>query len=139
MRYFCGAARGFDLLCADRVAAARQRGIPVQLIMAVPCADQTAKWRPFEREEHDRLCARADQVRVLSPAYHEGCMQARNEYMVDRSALCLCYLTRMRGGTLSTVIYAGAVHVPVLNLAISQDAEAYADRLLQKHVDELPF
>ena len=53
-------------------------------------------------------------------------MQARNRYMVDRSYLCIAYMVRLKGGTLSTVRYAISEDVPVINIAVPGAVEEYA-------------
>ena len=44
-------------------------------------------------------------------------MQVRNRFMVDRSSLCICYMTAFQGGTASTVHYAQTQKLPVVNVA----------------------
>jgi Trk K+ transport system NAD-binding subunit len=63
-----------------------------------------------------------DEVFVLSDRYYEGCMQARNRFMVDHSSLCFCYMTRFEGGTWATVRYALHQHLTVRNVAIRRDS-----------------
>ena len=65
----------------------------------------------------NRQIADADEVRVLAPRYYDGCMQARNRYMVDRASVCIAYLTETRGGTAGTVRYAEKQGISVINLA----------------------
>ena len=60
----------------------------------------------------------SDETRVLAPNYYDGCMQVRNRYMVDRSYICVAYMARLHGGTLSTVRYAISQDVPVVNIAV---------------------
>lgn len=118
-RYFMnGGALGFDLLAAQRVLALRQRHSDVRLVMVLPCGDQALRWRKRDCERYEAILYAADETRVLSPTYYEGCMLVRNRHMVDRSSLCLCYLTKPKGGTVSTVAYAMRQHVPVINLAM---------------------
>ena len=47
--------------------------------------------------------------------------------MVDRSALCVCYLNKMKGGTMSTVAYAVQEKLSVLNLAMVDDDAASSE------------
>ncbi len=122
-RYFMnGGALGFDLLAAQRTLALRQRHADVRLIMVLPCGDQTLRWRKYDCQRYEAILYAADETRVLSPSYYEGCMLVRNRHMVDRSSLCLCYLTKPKGGTVSTVAYAMRQHVPVINLAMGTKA-----------------
>ena len=56
-------------------------------------------------------------------------MQSRNAYMVDRSSLCVAYMARLHGGTLSTVRYAITQDVPVINLAVPSAVDEYRQSL----------
>ena len=116
--FLCGGALGFDLYAAERVIQLRRVHPDVRLIFCLPCADQSSKWKKADCSRYERLLYTSDETRVLSPHYYDGCMQARNAYMVDRSFLCVAYMARLHGGTLSTVRYAIAQDVPVINLAV---------------------
>ena len=124
--FLCGGALGFDLYAAGQVVALRRAHPDVRLIFCLPCADQSAKWRAADCARYERLLYLSDETRVLSPRYYEGCMQARNSYMVDRSSLCVCYMKRLGGGTLSTVRYALSQDLPVVNIAVPSALEEYA-------------
>ena len=117
-RFYSGAALGIDTLAAQRVLLFQARHPEAELLLAVPCGNQSEKWPPEARRTHRRLCYGATEVRTLARAYYPGCMQVRNRYMVDRSSLCIAYLRTLRGGTLSTVRYALSQEVRVINLLV---------------------
>lgn len=121
-----GGARGFDLLAAERVLALRQRHFDVHLVMVLPCGDQTLRWPERDCRRYESILYAADETRVLAPSYYRGCMLVRNRHMVDRSALCLCYLNRAKGGTVSTVAYALRRQLPVINIAMGDAGAALA-------------
>ncbi|MBE5809516.1 MAG: DUF1273 domain-containing protein [Clostridiales bacterium] len=123
--FLCGGALGFDLYAAERVVELRRMHPDVRLIFCLPCADQSSKWKKADCSHYERLLYASDETRVLSPRYYDGCMQARNAYMVDRSYLCVAYMSRLHGGTLSTVRYAISQDVPVINLAVPGVVEEY--------------
>ncbi len=127
--FLCGGALGFDLFAAEAVVRLRDLHPDVRLIFCLPCVDQSAKWKRADCSLYERLLYLSDETRVLSPRYYEGCMQARNAYMVDRSYICVAYMTRLHGGTLSTVRYAMAQDVPIINIAIPGAAEEYRQSL----------
>lgn len=127
--FLCGGALGFDLFAAEHVVALRDKHPDVRLIFCLPCADQSAKWKRADCSHYERLLYLSDETRVLSPRYYEGCMQARNAYMVDRSYLCVAYMARLRGGTLSTVRYALSQDVPVINIAVPGALEEFRQSL----------
>lgn len=123
--FISGAAVGFDVLAAERVIALKTRFPEVHLRLAIPCSTQSERWNAADCERYERMVYNADSIHVLSQQYYPGCMQVRNRFMVDRSALCLCYLTHHRGGTMSTVAYALEQDCPVLNLAMPDACEAF--------------
>ena len=116
--FLCGGARGFDTLAAQEVLRFRKTRLDVRIVLVIPCADQSSRWPANEQKIWQDIREQADDVYVLSEAYYTGCMQSRNRFMVDRSTLCLCWMTRFEGGTWSTVRYALYNGVPVKNLAM---------------------
>ena len=116
--YICGGARGYDTVAAKAVLFFRRNHPDVRLVIAVPCASQAEHWPEKEKDDYRMILNRADSVIILSEAYYNGCMQSRNRYMVDHSALCICYMTQFKGGTWSTVRYALHQGIGVKNIAI---------------------
>ena len=116
--FLCGGARGFDTLAALEVIRFRKSRPDVRLVLAVPCRNQASRWSAEDRELWDSVCGGADDVIILSEVYYDGCMQARNRFMVDASSLCLCYMIRFQGGTWSTVRYALHNGLILKNLAM---------------------
>lgn len=123
--FYCGGALGFDMLAASCVKALQRRHAGVRLILAIPCSDQARRWTGADIAAYERLLYAADDIRVLSPFYYDGCMLVRNRYMVDHSSLCICYLRHPKGGTASTVAYAVTQGLPVLNVAMENACAAF--------------
>ena len=119
--FLCGGARGFDTLAALEVIKFRELHPDIRLVIAVPCATQADRWTDEDRKIWQSVCEKADEVVVLSESYYNGCMQARNRYMVDASSLCLCYLVHFEGGTWSTVRYALHRNLILINLAMPDE------------------
>ena len=121
-RFFCGGALGFDTLAAFQTVRLRQIHPDVILSLAIPCENQSDRWSEKDKAVYRRILELADEKTVLSPFYYQGAMLTRNRYMADRSSLCICYLSVMRGGTASTVRYA-LVHdrIRIVNLAVNED------------------
>ena len=114
--FMAGGALGFDMLAEMMVMNVRNEFPDIRLILAVPCADQDAKWRERDRLLYREILENVDRVDVLHERYCNGCMQERNRYMVDRAAVLVAYLTHPSGGTAYTVRYAQSKGVPVINL-----------------------
>ena len=107
-RFFCGCALGFDTLAA--IQTLRFREIYPDVIL---------------KRIYARIMEQADEKTILSPQYYQGVMLTRNRYMADRSSLCICYLSHMRGGTAYTVRYAlQSSGINIVNLAVDQDISA---------------
>lgn len=118
-RFICGGALGFDTLAALSVLDFRKEHPDVRLLLAVPCADQDESWNPSDRKTYRKILESADGVQVLSDRYTHGCMQTRNRCMVDHSAVCVAWLTKLgRSGTMYTVRYAMSRELRIINLAL---------------------
>ena len=115
--FYAGGCTGFDTLAAQAVLEYRADHAEVQLIIVVPYAEQSRGWSQEDKNEYERIKSMASEVVCLAGHYFNGCMQKRNRYMVDRSALCVCYLIKADGGTASTVKYAQVKGLTVRNLA----------------------
>lgn len=125
-RFYCGCARGFDMLAAFETIRLRVTHPDVILSLAIPCETQADRWNGPEREKYSRILELADEKTVLSPVYYQGVMLVRNRYMADRSSLCICWLTHMNGGTASTVRYAMQnENMKVVNLAVPGNGSQY--------------
>lgn len=117
-RTFCaGGALGFDRMAADTVLALRQKYPDLRLLLMVPCRDQAARWSAGDRAIYERQLRDADEVRVLSERYFDGCMRERNRQMVAIASVCVAYVTSLHSGSAQTVRMAEARGIPVIHLA----------------------
>ena len=117
-RFFrTGGALGFDTLAAQTVLELKQQYPHIWLILVLPCINQTKGWKQADIDEYERIRALADKVVYTSREYTSGCMHKRNRHLVDNSSLCICYLTKLSGGTAYTVRYAESKGVYVRNIA----------------------
>ncbi len=117
MRHFiCGMARGCDFYFAEAVLDLRRRRPGVTLEAAVPCLSQSEGWSRADRERWRDLLARCDYETLIQEAYTPGCMQRRNRYMVDHSALMIAVYDGTAGGTRRTLEYALRQKVPFVDI-----------------------
>lgn len=116
-RFYAGGALGFDTLAARAVIHLRQNYPDIELILALPCKDQTRGWGDWDVAVYEGIKRAANEVVYLSDTYTKTCMLDRNRYMVEHSDCCLCYLTRASGGTAYTVRYAEKRGLAIKNLA----------------------
>ena len=137
-RFLCGGATGFDTLAASAVLILKQRKPDARLILVLPCEDQDQSWKPHERALYRSIREQADRVFVLSPHYYNGCMMTRNRFLVDHAAFCVAYWKgASTGGTLSTIRLALRRRLPVLNLAVPEEAQRFLRETAA--LDPLPF
>ena len=117
-RFFrTGGALGFDTLAAQTVLTLKQQYPHIRLILVLPCINQANGWKQADIDEYERIKSLADKVVYTSTEYTYGCMHKRNRHLVDNSSLCICYLTKLSGGTAYTVRYAESKGVYVRNIA----------------------
>lgn len=119
--FIAGGALGFDTLAAKTVLALKPHLAGITLTLMLPCADQSDAWKEQDQAEYERIKSLADEVVCLAPAYFDGCMQKRNQAMVDASSACIAYLTRSRSGAGQTVRMAERAGHRLFNTAPKKD------------------
>jgi len=118
LTFWSGGATGFDTLAAFAVITARKRNPSVKLMMALPCANQDEKWKAADKQTYKLLLDSADEVVYVSEQpYFDGCMEARNRYLIEHSGVCVAYMKHGRSGTSQTVRFARENGLTVINLA----------------------
>lgn len=115
--FYCGCARGFDLLAAETVLMEKNLTPDVKLICVKPFKNMDEGWSPFWKDKLAEILAAADEVITLADEYSRGVYDKRNKYMVDRSGCVITYFDGERGGTASTINYAKKKGIPVINTA----------------------
>lgn len=113
--FLFGACYGFDLLAARQVLL-HKRFKNIRLVAIVPFEGQAEKWDEALRGEYHSILAQCDEVITLHKNYRREYYLARNRYMVDRSALLICYYDGGRGSTGQTVFYAKEKGLEIINL-----------------------
>lgn len=103
--FLVGMAIGFDSVCFSILERLREKN-EIKIVSCVPCADQSEFFNRKQKAEYERMLGSADKVVYLAEKYYDGCMQKRNEFMVDNSKRLICYLKSPYGGTYATVKYA---------------------------------
>lgn len=118
MRHFiCGMARGCDFYFAEAVLALRRERPDITLEAAIPCSTQARNWPEADQRRYRALLANCDLETLIQDRYTQGCMQRRNRYMVDHSALLIAvYDGSPTGGTFGTIHYALQRKVPYVEL-----------------------
>lgn len=115
-KFISGGAVGFDQIAASLIVEKRQMGSNIRLIFALPYRNQDECWNIEQKKLYYSLISKADEVIYVSEEYIDGCMKKRNQFMVDRSAYCVCALFNSRSGTGQTVRYARQKGLEVINV-----------------------
>lgn len=111
-----GGAIGFDTIAALCVLKLREKYPQIKLHIYIPCKNQDKYFTAAEKKLYKLIIKRADETFLLQENYSNAAMHARNRAMVDGSDICVALMTKLTGGTYSTVRYARQKHVPVVDL-----------------------
>ena len=117
--FLCGMAMGCDLYFCECVLELRRRYGNITLEAAIPCPTQADGWPAAQQERYRRLVEQCDYETMVSAEYSPSCMQRRDRYMVDHSALLIAAFDGSAGGTRYTVEYAMRRRVDIVDIAIT--------------------
>jgi len=115
-RFIVGGAKGFDLLAGEWILTLRKVDPSIVLSVYVPHRGQEARYTSKDRARYRALLDGADEVLVLSEAYHPGCMRERNARMVSDAQTCIAYVRRSPSGSAQTMHMAEAKGLTVLRI-----------------------
>lgn len=124
--FLTGGALGFDTLAARTVLRLKEQYPCIGLHLVLPCLSQTRGWRTEDAMEYEAIKAQANSVVYTSKTYTRGCMHKRNRCLVDSSSVCVCYLTKDKGGTAYTVSYARSKGLSIISVTGESDASGSA-------------
>jgi len=118
-RFYVGMAEGFDLLAGEIIVNLKWKYPHIQLCAVLPCHPeyQTENMSTEDLILYMYVLSRADGEEMLSDEYYKGCFHARNRFLVEKSDLCICYLTQKSGGTAYTVRKAKEKGIEIINVA----------------------
>lgn len=101
--FISGMALGVDTWGAITVLDDPQ----LKLVCAVPCRNQESLWQWADQLRHQEILKFAHYVHyVCDGDYYNGCLEARNRWMVDHASLVLAVWDGRPGGTANCVNYA---------------------------------
>jgi uncharacterized phage-like protein YoqJ len=103
--FYNGMAMGFDLLAAETVLALKKEYPQLKLVACIPCYNQEKNFSDEDKKRYVQILKRADEQVLLSEKYYRGCMQVRDQYMVDRADVLVCYCIKETGGAAYTKKY----------------------------------
>lgn len=119
--FITGMADGVDIDFAKQVIYFRDREEDVTLEAALPYPVRPSKIITDYSEERDHILRLCDEQRIVTPCYHNGCMQKRNRYMVDKSDVVLAVWNgKCSGGTWNTIQYACKKGKPIRYIMLEE-------------------
>ena len=101
--FYCGLARGFDMLAAEATIALKKKYPEIRLIGCIPCVGQEKYYDEKEKKQYAEILSACDERVTLSEKYTPWCFHKRNDYMCEKADMALAYLTKETGGTAYTV------------------------------------
>ena len=103
-----GMALGIDQWAAELVLMAKENrpNDGIELWCAIPYDKQAAAWTDKERARYHAILSRADRIEYVSHQYYDGCLLARNRFMIDNATHLIAVYDGQKGGTRYTVHYA---------------------------------
>ena len=107
---------GFDTIAGKTIIKLKQYYPNIQLILALPCKNQSSLWSAHDVKIYENIISEADKIIYVSEKYFKGCMHKRNGFMVDNSDFCIFYLTCSTGGTYYTVNYAKQKNLNLIDI-----------------------
>ncbi|MCY8549487.1 DUF1273 domain-containing protein [Bacillus haynesii] len=116
--FVSGMALGSDMWSAQVVLSLRKKYPHIKLICAVPCMNQSEKWKREDKDTYHNILKDADHICYISKEnYTPWCMQRRNEWMIDNSKFLIAIWDGVEaGGTWNTVKYANKRQRSIIRL-----------------------
>lgn len=103
--FYCGMARGFDLLALKCLVEIGKR-TPLTIEACIPFLGQERNFPEKEKALYRELLPQCSRKTVLYKSYALYYFLARDRYMVDRCDLLFAYCIKSTGGAAFTVDYA---------------------------------
>ena len=104
--FISGLALGFDTISAETVLKLKDKYPQINLVLAIPCKNQSTIWKEEAKERYENIVMRATHKVFVSEFYSPSCFIKRNRYMVDNSDLIVACYDHYSKGTNSTIEYA---------------------------------
>lgn len=119
--FLTGGAIGSDLIAADAIAEVLKsygkRASRSISFICLPCHNHVKSWSQKEKNYLERLLNEGTYAFYVSDrSYYKGCMQVRNKYMVDNSAVVVAVYDGKPGGTKNTLDYAEKMRKKIMTI-----------------------
>lgn len=117
--FITGLARGIDLIAGELVLDFKRNDPRIELVAAVPYRAQPKNLHSLEKFTYGCLINEAAEIIYISEEYTKGCMQKRNQFMIDHSSRLIAAVSSYKSGTGQTIRLAekAGIEVHVINIA----------------------
>lgn len=116
--FITGLARGIDLIAGEIVLEFKRSHPQIALVAAAPYRSAPKNLRSFEKFIYGCIMNEAADVIYVSQEYSKGCMQKRNQFMIDNSSRLIAAVDSYKSGTGQTIRLAekAGIEVRVINI-----------------------
>ena len=104
--FWCGMARGIDIIAAETVMSLQHEFNTLTLAAAIPYKNQRYDQSLFWQKRYEAVLERCEQFEIISNHYRNSCFAERNRFMVDHSDRVIAVVNSDSGGTACTLRYA---------------------------------
>lgn len=103
--FYCGMARGFDLLAGECVLSLKKMYPQIRLIAYIPYEKQYEKMNDEEiaRYMHLKDCSDEKKSKIFFTSYVPWCMTYRDDRLAEEADALIAFLRKNSGGTAYTV------------------------------------
>ena len=111
--FITGMSRGIDLWAGEMVTELICSGMNLRLTAVFPYRGFEKKFKGCDKWSCGRILSKATDSVCLNEQYYRGCMNERNQYMVDNSSRLIAVVSDYKSGTGSTIRYAKSQQLDV--------------------------
>lgn len=104
--FITGMALGVDMMFAETIIKLKKKYKDITLEGAIPCCNQDQGWPSASQKRYLRIKKECDFMTLVSQDYSKDCMNKRNKYMVEKSAVVIAVWNGKPSGTGNTVRFA---------------------------------
>lgn len=105
--FMSGMALGIDMISAELVLKLKKKNKNISLTCVIPCLYQEELWNMAQQKRYHKILKKADKIiYITNSPYTDGCMQKRNQYLIDHSNVVIGVWNGSKSGTSNTLHYA---------------------------------
>ncbi len=114
VKFYCGGYGAFDFACAQIIKDLKQEYSNIESIFVTPYINDARLANIMSSELYDSSI-----YPDLEITPYRFAISKRNEFMIDKADLLICYVRRDFGGAYKTLLYAKRKHKQIINIAES--------------------